>query len=711
MAIGAKTVPTSDNTRPTVLPRNSEPTIDRDVSANNDTINDKYAHFVSWCNGENELNTEFDIFLKQVDYFEKQNLSFAEVKGVKGRLAKNIEFWEKIGANSFVLETIKNGYVIPFIESPNSMHKANNKSAIHNSDFVTSAIDDLISSGCAVQVPFKPFIVNPLSVSIQKSGKKRLILDLSILNLSVKKEKIKFEDWKIAIQYFEQNTNMFKFDLKSGYFHLDICPQQQTYLGFCWKEKFYCFTVLPFGISTGPYIFTKCLRPLVKFWRENSVKIVLYLDDGFGMNLDEKQCIEDSKFVKQSLLDAGFLLNEEKSIFKPAKCLEWLGIIWNAVDFTLSIPKRRVDDLLSSLNYTFEIFPRLTARSLAQITGRIISMSPVIGNVSRIMTRYCYLTIESRSGWDDLLDLRYENRVKSELKFWFANINAINCKKLGTYSKSSVLVYSDASDFAAGAYAVELDEKVFHKMWTVHEMLESSTWRELKAIELALSSFKNVFAGKILHWHTDNQNCVKIVESGSMKEKLQNIALSIFSICLKKGISINIEWIPRKENVKADYISRIVDYEDWGVSVAFFQFMNELWGPYTVDRFASSENTKLGRFNSLFWNVNAEAVDAFSQNWEGENNWLVPPINSVIRTLKHLVACRGKGTLIVPKWKSAAYWPLIFCKNMIYHEYVRDVIEFKNTHGIYVQGSNHKSIFGTEPFITPVIAVLLDATR
>jgi hypothetical protein len=33
---------------------------------------------------------------------------------------------------------------------------------------------------------------------------------------------------------------------------------------------------------------------MVKYWRENSVNIVLYLDDGFGMNTDEEQCIKDS---------------------------------------------------------------------------------------------------------------------------------------------------------------------------------------------------------------------------------------------------------------------------------------------------------------------------------------------------------------------------------------------------------------------------------
>jgi hypothetical protein len=80
--------------------------------------------------------------------------------------------------------------------------------------------------------------------------------------------------------------------------------------------------------------------------------------------------------------------------------------------------------------------------------------------------------------------------------------------------------------------------------------------------------------------------------------------------------------------------------------------------------------------NSLFWNVNTEAVDAFSQNWSGDNNWLVPPIYAVIRTAKHVVACKAKGTLIIPKWTSAAYWPLSFSKHWSYHSYVKDAYEY-----------------------------------
>ena len=139
-----------------------------------------------------------------------KNSDVASCHGVKGRLAKHITFWEQIGANNFVLETLKKGYVIPFFENPVKMFKKNNRSAMKNAEFVDQAVNEFIFCGCAIEVPFQPYIVNPLSVATHKSGKKRLILDLSIINLSIKKVKVKFEDRKIAVQYFERDTLMFK---------------------------------------------------------------------------------------------------------------------------------------------------------------------------------------------------------------------------------------------------------------------------------------------------------------------------------------------------------------------------------------------------------------------------------------------------------------------------------------------------------------------
>ena len=83
---------------------------------------------------------------------------------------------------------------------------------------------------------------------------------------------------------FEQHDLLFKFDLKSGYHHVDIYPDHQKYLGFQWSINdsvgYYMFTVLPFGLSTACYLFTKLTRPLIRYWRGRGLKAIIYIDDG-----------------------------------------------------------------------------------------------------------------------------------------------------------------------------------------------------------------------------------------------------------------------------------------------------------------------------------------------------------------------------------------------------------------------------------------------
>ena len=71
----------------------------------------------------------------------------------------------------------------------------------------------------------------------------------------------KYEDLRVAVLMFEKHKHMLKFDLKSGYHHVDIFLEHQRYLGFRWDSKgttqFYVFTVLPFGLSTAFYMFSK----------------------------------------------------------------------------------------------------------------------------------------------------------------------------------------------------------------------------------------------------------------------------------------------------------------------------------------------------------------------------------------------------------------------------------------------------------------------
>ena len=143
---------------------------------------------------------------------------------------------------------------------------------------------------------------------------------------------------------------------------------------------------------------------------------------------------------------------------------------------------------------------------------------------------------------------------------------------------------------------------------------------------------------------------VRILITGSRNPQLQQEALALFNISTAQQVRIEPEWIPREDNQQADFISRITDYDDWSLHPALFRELDLKWEPHTIDRFASYFNTQLPRFNSRFWNPNSEGVDVLTCDWQGENNWLCPPVYLVPRVLQHAQITKACGTLLVHCW-------------------------------------------------------------
>ena len=198
----------------------------------------------------------------------------ASVTRVKGRLKENIAFWQFIGASQWLLRVLNEGYCLPFVEFPKRMFFRNHNSVFCNYEFVSSEISKLLLSGAVVEVSSTDLhVCNPLGVAVSTSGKPRLILDLRYVDQHLRSLRFKYEDIRTAADLFQKGDCFFKFDYTSGYHHLEIFPEHTFFLGCSWmvdgRQKFFKFTVLPFGLSTGPYIFTKVQRALTKYWRSH----------------------------------------------------------------------------------------------------------------------------------------------------------------------------------------------------------------------------------------------------------------------------------------------------------------------------------------------------------------------------------------------------------------------------------------------------------
>ena len=403
--------------------------------------------------------------------------------------------------------------------------------------------------------------------------------------------------------------------------------------------------------------------------------------------------------MKGDLVAAGFVVNDEKSTWPPVQEIIWLGIVWDGRSGSIAIKPSRIakaTNIIEKLLASTEV----SARQLSAFVGSIISMGAVLGRLARIITRHCQITIAATPSWDETFKMDYYCR--KELLFWRKNISFLNSKKCCiSVPKYHKIVYSDASKRACGALILGDKEIVSHKMFTEQERELSSTHRELIAISYSLEAFGHLLRDSCVKWFTDNQSTARIVDVGSMKISLHELALEVFSYCFENNIDLNIQWIPRELNSNADAISKIQDCDNWQLSEECFTLLERDWGPHTLDCFASFYNAKVKRFYSRFWNPGTAGVDAFFQPWEGENCLVVPPVSIIPRVLNFMSTFDIQATLVVPHWPSSSFWPLLWQR---YAPWITDYQYFQGNRAC-IHGRNKKSILGSPQWEGQIIAL------
>ena len=183
---------------------------------------------------------------------------------------------------------------------------------------------------------------------------------------------------------------MFSFGLKSGYHHVDILPEHRKFLALSWdfdaraQTRYFQFTVLPFGLSSAPLIFTKLLKPLDTFWRSQGIPIAIFFYDGVGGGASFPVAQNNSEFVRLSLLKSGFLVNREKSLWVPSRRFSWIGYVIDTHSGIISASDSRMQKCSADLNEactTLEMSSSVHVKTLASLVSQIISFGSSFGKL------------------------------------------------------------------------------------------------------------------------------------------------------------------------------------------------------------------------------------------------------------------------------------------------------------------------------------------
>jgi ribonuclease HI len=269
------------------------------------------------------------------------------------------------------------------------------------------------------------------------------------------------------------------------------------------------------------------------------------------MEQSTKTAEEHSALIKSDLCASGFVANNGKSTWVPTQHITWLGLDWNGEIGTVAIAAHCIEKLKSAA-IAIQNQHKTTARQLASVVGQIISTGPVTGNLARIMSRHCQLSVAYAENWDTAITI--DDYCRHELQFWLTHLDLVNARSFTELACSNRTICSDASVTACGAIILGTDHMA-HRMLTNAERETSSTYRELLAIQLAVQAFEPLLTDCKVKLLTDSQAAMKIAQVGSMKLEYHALAISIFSKCFRARIQLDLQWIPQTFNEQADTLA------------------------------------------------------------------------------------------------------------------------------------------------------------
>ena len=125
--------------------------------------------------------------------------------------------------------------------------------------------------------------------------------------------------------------------------------------------------------------------------------MAIFLDDSSGGGINSITAKINSLTVRADLTWYGFVINEEKSLREPVQVVSWLGTVFDTYQGLISVTERRFSKLKSSIDLLRKDDCKIfKVRDVASVVGQVISLTPCVGSIARIMTYALYTVVNQK---------------------------------------------------------------------------------------------------------------------------------------------------------------------------------------------------------------------------------------------------------------------------------------------------------------------------
>lgn len=578
-----------------------------------------------------------------------------------GSLFRARDMWGRLVSNQFILRVVGSGFSLPLSSQP-PLSALPLTFPPPRDPARWQALQDEVNSLVEKKAIYplsqpSPGFYSRLFTVPKKDGRFRPVLDLSTLNLYLRRCKFKMEtpsSVRLAIRPNDWATSV---DLQDAYFHILVAPGYRHLLRFVWEGTVFEFRALPFGLSLAPLIFTKVVKELAALVRAQGVRLRQYLDDWLTLAQSRDQCLQHTRQVLDRTHALGFQIQWHKSDLVPAQQFCYLGMAFDTVRYTVSPSPDRILSLRRKI-LSIQACRAVPHRRLAELLGSMESVALLLP-LARLHKRPLQRAVADRTSrpldYTELVQIGpwfHEAVVQWLDPIWLNSSVPIQPRR------PSLFLYTDASTRGWGAH---LDLHEAQGVWTQEESLLHINFLELEAVRRALLEFRLLIRDQDVLVHGDNTTCLAYLrhQGGTNSRSLSLLAEEILLWCQTNQVRMSVQFVPGKLNALADILSRgdQVLPTEWTIAHNVLQRLWARWDRPLIDLFATRFSARLPRYVSPFRDTNAFHVDAFTLSWRLLDAYAYPPTSLIPRVLAKYLQERPRLILVAPYWPTAPWFP------------------------------------------------------
>ncbi|THD19318.1 Retrovirus Pol polyprotein from transposon 17.6 [Fasciola hepatica] len=210
---------------------------------------------------------------------------------------------EQLGRTNLVQHSIDTGDARP-------VRQASRRVSVHCQDSLREAIEKMLKQ--EVIRPSTPW-ASPVVLVKKKEGSMRVCVDYRKLNSVTRKDSFPLPRIDDTLDGLAGSQWFSTLDLASGYWQVEVKPEDREKTAFVIPSGLYEFDTMPFGLTNTPATFQRLVQVVLAGLPLNTC--LFYLDDTIIPGKSFQEHLDNLKLVFQKLESAGLRLNPKKCVF------------------------------------------------------------------------------------------------------------------------------------------------------------------------------------------------------------------------------------------------------------------------------------------------------------------------------------------------------------------------------------------------------------